>query len=73
MQIANRAHDEIEEIFQRLDVDGDGSVSFEEFTSLMLEMDHARLVPALRASFDAIDADHDGRVSFDEFRVWVSR
>ena len=70
MPIANFAQDEIEEMFERIDDDGDRYISFEEFSRLMLEIDHARPESALRVSFDTIDANHDGRVNFDEFRAW---
>ena len=73
MQIANFANDEIREMFERIDQDADGSICFEEFAGLMLEMDHARLKSELRASFDFIDTDHDGRVKFAEFCQWVGR
>jgi Ca2+-binding EF-hand superfamily protein len=70
MHIANFAQDEIDESFERLDENGDHSISFEEFARLMHEIDHARPESTLRASFDAIDKDHDGHVSLEEFRVW---
>jgi Ca2+-binding EF-hand superfamily protein len=70
MQVANFVQDEIEEMFERIDANGDRCISFEEFSSLMLEMDHVKPQSTLRLSFDVIDADHDGRVSFDEFRAW---
>ena len=73
MQVANFVQAEIEEMFDRVDENGDRSISFEEFATLMLEMDHAQSQSALRVSFDAIDTNHDGRVSFDEFGAWVSR
>jgi len=69
---ADPALDEIEEMFDRIDENGDSSISF-EFTSLMLELDHTRPASALSASFAAIDSDHNGRVSFDEFHAWVTR
>ena len=70
MQVTNRVEDEIEEMFDRIDEDGDRRISFDEFATLMLEMDHDKPRAALRASFDSIDKDHDGRVTFDEFRTW---
>jgi Ca2+-binding EF-hand superfamily protein len=70
MQVADFVQDEIEEMFDRIDENGDRSISFEEFASLMLEMDRAKSESALRVSFEAIDKDHDGQVSFDEFRAW---
>jgi Ca2+-binding EF-hand superfamily protein len=73
MQIANAVLDEAQEIFDRIDENGDGYISFEEFAALMLEMDHTRGEAALRASFDAIDTGRDGRVTFGELRAWMSR
>jgi Ca2+-binding EF-hand superfamily protein len=45
--------------FARLDADGDGAVSFEEYRRVNLAM--------LRASFAAIDKDRDGRLVAEEF------
>jgi Ca2+-binding EF-hand superfamily protein len=73
MPAATAVLDEIQEMFDRIDEDGDGSISFAEFTSLMLELDHQRTGAALRESFAAIDSDGDGRVSLGEFSAWVSR
>jgi Ca2+-binding EF-hand superfamily protein len=73
MQPATCIEDEIEEMFERIDENGDRRISFAEFSSLMLEMNHATLQAALRKNFDAIDLDRDGSVNFDEFRAWVSR
>lgn len=73
MHIANGVQDEIDAMFDRIDEDGDRYISFDEFTRLLIEMDHTKSPSSLRASFDSIDNDRDGRVSFDEFRTWVSR
>jgi Ca2+-binding EF-hand superfamily protein len=73
VHIANLVKDEDRENFDRLDEDGDGSITFEEFSRLMLEMDHTREKTQLRASFNAIDTNRDGRVSFEEFCAWVTR
>jgi Ca2+-binding EF-hand superfamily protein len=70
MKIATIAQDEINESFERIDENGDHSISFEEFARLMLDMDHLKSASTLRASFDAIDKDHDGQVSLEEFRAW---
>lgn len=73
MQGANRVPDDVEEIFDRVDENGDRRIDFTEFLGLMLEMDHLQSESALRVQFDAIDRDRDGRVSFEEFRAWLSR
>ncbi len=72
MQIATIANDEIEE-FDRIDGNGDRSITFEEFSRLMLEMDHAKPATELRACFNTIDLDRDGRVDLEDFRRWISR
>lgn len=73
MQIANGLQDEIDEMFDRVDDDGDRYISFEEFARLMIGMDHTKSPASLRPGFDSIDSNLDGRVSFDEFRAWVLR
>jgi calcium-binding protein CML len=64
------AKEEIDESFDRIDGNGDGSISFGEFATLMLAIDHTKPESALRASFATIDKDHDGCVSLAEFRAW---
>jgi hypothetical protein len=61
---------EVEEMFGRIDADGDRIIGFEEFSAFMRKMDHTRTEPSLRVNFDAIDTNRDGTVSFDEFRAW---
>ena len=73
MQIANFLRDEAEEMFDRVDKNGDQKISFDEYAELMLEMDHTRSAADLRSGFDAIDTDRDGLVSFDEFYAWLTR
>lgn len=73
MQIAGLLKDEVAEMFDRIDEDGDRSISFEEFAGLLREMDHDNTNTRLRVCFDAIDTNQDGRVSFDEFCAWVTR
>ena len=64
---------ELEEMFERIDEDGDRSISFQEFNRLMLELDHTRRERSVRAEFDRIDKDRNGRVSFEEFSDWIAR
>jgi hypothetical protein len=73
MQISGLVRDEVEEMFDRIDENGDRSISFAEYARLMREMDHDKPDTELRAGFDVIDTDRDGRVSFEEFQAWVAR
>lgn len=66
------AKDDIDEMFERVDENGDRRISFDEYASLMLEIDHTRSACELHASFDKIDTDRDGWVSPAEFRAWCS-
>ena len=66
------AQNELEEMFERIDENGDRRISFEEFVGLRLEMDHLQTRILLRQEFDAIDLDKDGHVSFAEFSAWVA-
>ena len=70
MHIANFAQEEIDESFERIDENGDRSISFDEYARLMLEIVPVLSEVALRVSFDAIDQDQDGCVSLEEFRTW---
>ena len=72
MQGILTAEHDFEEMFERIDKNGDGRISFDEFSSLMLELDHTRPEAALRVQFEKIDTDHDGWVSCDELRAWCS-
>ena len=70
MQRTDYLLDELEEMFDRTDEDGDRRIGFDEFKGLMLEMDDPRTESALLVSFRAIDTNHDGSISFDELRAW---
>jgi len=72
MQRTDPVVDDIRATFDRIDENGNGSIEFEEFRGLMLELDHTHSESAVRAKFDAIDSNRDGRVSFDEFHRWCS-
>jgi Ca2+-binding EF-hand superfamily protein len=64
------AKKEIDESFDRIDENGDRRITFGEFATLMLAIDHTKPESALRASFASIDKDHDGSVSLADFRAW---
>ena len=71
MQFTTATPDELQEIFERIDDNDDGSVSFAEFRSLMHEIGDLRDDAVIRASFERVDTNHDGRIDFGELRAWL--
>jgi len=75
--------DEVGKAFKRLDTDGSGDLTWEEFEAGVAYMDVAdRLAHALqteeghaqlKALFEVLDADHDGRVTAKEWGRAVSK
>jgi len=63
--------DELRETFARIDDNGDGSISFAEFRSLMHETGDQRDDISLRIVFGRVDTNNDGRIDFPELRTWL--
>jgi Ca2+-binding EF-hand superfamily protein len=61
---------ETQELFNRVDDDGDGRIDFDEFKELLLELDDRRSADACFVAFCAIDTNNDGHIGFDELRNW---
>jgi len=61
---------EIEELFEQNDVDGNGDIDFDEFQSLMRDLDEALSHRSLEIGFREIDRNRDGRINFGEFLDW---
>ena len=73
MTFTTATREELREIFDRIDGNDDGTVSFVEFRALMHEVGDLREDAVLRASFGHVDTNHDGRIDFDEFSAWLAR
>jgi len=71
MQFTTATPDELQEIFERIDDNDDGSVSFAEFRSLMREIGDLREDAVLHAAFERVDINRDGRIDFEEMRAWL--
>ena len=59
----------VEEVFKKLDKNGDGKVSLEEFKAFP----GIKNKDAAAKAFKAADTDGDGSLSLDEFREWAER
>jgi calmodulin len=70
MDISKDTLDEVEELFDEADEDGDGQISVTEFRTLMVELDRRKLRDTIDAAFTKVDANRDGRIGFAEFRAW---
>ena len=62
--------EEIEELFEQNDADGNGDIDFGEFAMLMRELDPQMTKTSLEVGFREIDANKDGRINFAEFLEW---
>jgi hypothetical protein len=70
MQRNDGVLDELDEVFDRCNVNGDRCIGFEEFRGLLLEIADSRSDSELRVCFEEIDRNHDGRISRQELRAW---
>ena len=70
MAVSDGRVEEIEELFEQNDTDGNGDIDFGEFTTLMRELDPQMPPASLEVGFRDIDTNQDGRINFDEFLVW---
>jgi Ca2+-binding EF-hand superfamily protein len=70
MEYAENRLDDIEELFDRADEDGDDQINLTEFRGLMLELDRQMHDNAVATRFLEIDSNRDGRIGFAEFRSW---
>ena len=62
--------EEIEELFEQNDTDGNGDIDFDEFVALVRNLDESIPAPSLAIGFREIDIDRDGRINFWEFLDW---
>ena len=70
MADTNDRVEEIEELFEQNDTDGNGDIDFEEFKALVGELDPQMPQAAFAIGFRDIDTNKDGRINFDEFLEW---
>lgn len=62
--------DELREIFDHYDKDGNGRIDRSEFASLMMALGGAADPDEAAIGFQEIDGDRSGSVDFKEFASW---
>jgi Ca2+-binding EF-hand superfamily protein len=62
--------DDIEELFDQADEDGDDQIGLTEFRGLMRVLDRQMRDEVASVRFIEIDTNRDGRIGFSEFRTW---
>ncbi|KAJ4843726.1 hypothetical protein Tsubulata_012878 [Turnera subulata] len=64
---ASRSKTELEQVFNKFDVNGDGKISSAELGSIMASLGHNATDEELKKMITEFDADGDGFIDFDEF------
>ena len=62
--------EELGELFDIADHDGDQRIDLAEFRTMMAGIDPGMQQDALDIDFREIDSDHDHRIDFAEFLAW---
>ncbi|XP_008835071.1 calmodulin-like protein 5 [Nannospalax galili] len=65
----NLSEEELKELISRVDTDGDGTISFDEFLAAMAKYASGGIAEKeLRAVFSVFDQNGDGHISVDELK-----
>lgn len=70
MQVTPEEYEELKESFEYNDLDKDGKIEFDEFTSMLESLDAEVERSEARIGFREIDTDQDGAIELDEFISW---
>lgn len=62
----NRSEKEWLEFYKKIDIDGDGQVSFDEFVTAAVDSRTLMITDNIKQVFHIIDKDHDGYLSREE-------
>ncbi|MEJ2514545.1 MAG: EF-hand domain-containing protein [Gammaproteobacteria bacterium] len=72
MQVEDKDTTELRESFLYNDRNGDGKLQFDEFRSMLRDLEAGVNEAEARVGFDIIDSDNDGAIEFEEFVEWWS-
>ncbi len=64
--------DELKEVFNVFDKDGNGFISFEELKLAMINLGERLTTEELKAMMSAADTDGDGQINFEEFTAMMA-
>lgn len=69
LQITNKAEEEVEEIFKKLDNDNNGYIEYEEFVRASINKDIFVREEILQFAFKFFDKDNSGQITIDELKA----
>jgi len=69
----NKVEEEIRQRFDRWDTDGNGTLNWEEFCSLLDELVEDLSLEEKTIAYHLVDTNHTGLISFEEFSAWWHR
>ena len=65
----NDAADEVEKIFEKVDIDGSGQIDYSEWVVATIKKENLLTKEKLQDAFNLFDADCSGEISFDEMKA----
>lgn len=71
--VIDKIRGDCEETFKQIDVDGDGSISHDEFRGVVLNSELNPTDEEINDLINELDLNGDGKITKDEFRTWYKK